>query len=611
MSLSNDLVSQFVKATKDTTKKETESTVNGTTVVVNGRLFVKLDGSDLLTPVSKTTDAKPDERVTVTIKNHSATITGNISSPAARSGDVQEIGSKISEFEVIMAYKVSTEDLEATNATIQSLIAKLARIEKLEVVSADIEELSAIFANLTYVNAEEMSVIMAIIETLEAKFGKFTDISTEDLEALNAEIHTLRGHTADFTYVSADVLSAVKANINDLYATKLSADSADMKYANIDFSNIGKAAIEHFYATSGLIKDLVVGDQTISGELVGVTIKGDLIEGNTIKADKLVVKGSDGLYYKLNFEGGTFTDGEQVPTDSLHGSIITAQSITAEKISVKDLVAFDATIGGFNITEDAIYSGVKETVDNTTRGIYLDSTGQLAIGDSSSYVKYYKDAEGHYKLAIAAESIILSTTGMDIVEVTDDAKAAADTAQTSADDALRRVTETESTIALLVDSINSLVRNGETGSLIKQDASGLYYFDISGLEESISDNAADLSELEGVVLDAEGKIDVLQTTADALAARTEYVRSFTNDNDQPCLELGEGDSSFKVLITNTEIQFKDGTTVPAYISNKKLMINQAEVREELQFANDACNGKWLWRQRNNGNLGLTWKEMDD
>lgn len=31
-----------------------------------------------------------------------------------------------------------------------------------------------------------------------------------------------------------------------------------------------------------------------------VTIKGDLIEGNTIVADKLVMKGDDGLFYKLN-----------------------------------------------------------------------------------------------------------------------------------------------------------------------------------------------------------------------------------------------------------------------------------------------------------------------
>ena len=83
----------------------------------------------------------------------------------------------------------------------------------------------------------------------------------------------------------------------------MSATDADIKYANIDFTNIGKAAMEYFYSASGLIKDVIVGDQKITGHLIGVTISGDLIEGNTIVAEKLVIRGEDGLYYKLNSNG--------------------------------------------------------------------------------------------------------------------------------------------------------------------------------------------------------------------------------------------------------------------------------------------------------------------
>ena len=127
------------------------------------------------------------------------------------------------------------------------------------------------------------------------------------------------------------------------------------KYANIDFSNIGKAAMEYFYSQSGLIENIVVSDGTITGNLIGVTIKGDLLEGNTVVADKLVIKGSDGLYYKLNTDGVKI-EAEQTEYNSLNGSIITAKSITATKISVDDLVAFDATIGGFNISNDLLYT---------------------------------------------------------------------------------------------------------------------------------------------------------------------------------------------------------------------------------------------------------------
>lgn len=400
MSLSSDLISQFVKATNDTSKTKTAATVYGT-VVYDGKPYVKLDGSDLLTPVATTTDVKDGERVTVLIKDHTATVTGNLTSPAARTDDVKEVAKQITELEVVMAHKVTAEDIEAITATIESLRAKTAVLDNMEAVNAEIDKLESSLIDADHLTATDIEAINAQIENLEVIFGEFTDISTEDLEAINADIKRLKAYTAEFTYVSAEVLEAYKAYIDDLNAKKLSVEDADIRYANIDFSNIGTAAIEYFYAKSGLIEDVVVGDGTITGNLVGVTIKGDLIEGGTIIADKLVIKGDDGLYYKLNTDGVT-TEAEQTDYNSLNGSIITAKSITATKISVKDLVAFDATIGGFFITDKAIYSGAKTSADNTTLGVYMDSDGQLAVGDANNFIKYYRDTDGSYKLAISA-----------------------------------------------------------------------------------------------------------------------------------------------------------------------------------------------------------------
>ena len=73
----------------------------------------------------------------------------------------------------------------------------------------------------------------------------------------------------------------------------------------------------------------------------------------------------------------------------MNGQVIAAKSITATKIDVKDLVAFGATIGGFHIINDAIYSGVKESIDNTTKGVYLDKDGQFCLGDDKFFFKYY------------------------------------------------------------------------------------------------------------------------------------------------------------------------------------------------------------------------------
>ncbi len=257
------------------------------------------------------------------------------------------------------------------------------------------------------------------VQTTSKESSKVKGDIEADMTAITARIHHLQATMVTVDYIDANFatiteLNAVKATIQELDVEKLSATEADLKYANIDFANIGTAAIENFFAKSGLIENLVVGDTTVTGELVGVTIKGALIEGGTVVADKLVVKGADGLYYKLNVDGES-VETEQTEYNSLNGSVITAKSITATKIAVDDLVAFDATIGGFRITDNAIFSGVKESADNTTRGVYLDSTGQMAIGDGRNFLKFfYDETEQQWKLCISANSIAVGASGADV-----------------------------------------------------------------------------------------------------------------------------------------------------------------------------------------------------
>ena len=354
MGLSPELISQFTELTnnKDRTKKET--TVYGKIVDYGGKNYVQLDGSELLTPIITTVEAKPGDRVTVLLKNHTATVTGNLTSPAAQTETV----------------KVVVKDIENVN----EVLANVVTTDKLDVINAKISTLETNDATIN----NTLTANQASIENLEA-----ADVTIKgDLSANQASISELKAANVEIN----GTLTAQSASISDLQTNKLSAEDIEGKYANIDFSNIGKAAMEYFYANSGLIENVVVGDGTITGNLVGVTITGDLIRGNTVKAEKLVIKGTDGLYYKLNTDG-VKTEAEQTDGNSLNGSVITAKSITASKISVDDLVAFDATIGGFNITSSCLYSGVKESINNTTSGIYMDKDGQMALGDGNNFIR--------------------------------------------------------------------------------------------------------------------------------------------------------------------------------------------------------------------------------
>ena len=422
MELSSELISQFVKITRDEPKPSNGKTVTGTATLYGGKIYVQLDGSDQLTPVlSSTAGVKDGDRVTVLIKDHSATVTGNTSSPSAGQGDIEdakeEIGNKISEVEILIADKVDTIEFNAEKARIDELVAENVTIKgSLDAANAKIENLEAdnvvINGDLEAANAEieNLKVTKLDVEIADIKYA-----TVEDLEVTNANIHNLEADYGSFKDLTTEKFSAIDATIENLDAEKISADEAELMFANIDFANIGSAAIENFFAKSGMIGDLVVGDGTITGTLIGVTIKGDLIEGGTVVADKLVIKGNDGLYYKLNTDGEK-VGAEQTEYNSLNGSIITAKSITAEKVNVKDLVAFGATIGGFKIDDDSLYSGVKNSVHNTTRGIYMGSDGQMAVGDSSNFLKFYKDADGTWKLVISASQIKFGAGGKDIDE---------------------------------------------------------------------------------------------------------------------------------------------------------------------------------------------------
>ena len=115
MSLPSNLVSEFVRITNDSKKTKAETTVYGTIVKDGDTTYAKLDGSNVLTPVSTTADTQHGERVTVLIKNHTATVTGNISSPAARTDDVQQLGGNVKNItEDTATLKTSVEDASKT-----------------------------------------------------------------------------------------------------------------------------------------------------------------------------------------------------------------------------------------------------------------------------------------------------------------------------------------------------------------------------------------------------------------------------------------------------------------------------------------------------------------
>lgn len=397
MALSKNLISDFVKATTDDKKTAEETTLYGTIVEYNGSKYVRLDGSDMLTPYTATVAAKAGERVRVSVGKHSATVTGNVSSPAARTGDVEELGQKVDTFDAVVANKATIKDLEVERARVDDLVADNVVIKnQLTADSAEIKDLKAdnvdIKGKLTARDAE--------IENLKA--------NKIDAEVVSANYATIKNLEA--TQASVKELSANKANVTDLTAAtgridnlesknietdKLIAGKADIDLANVNNAWINKGVLKDGSIGSaaiheGAVTNAKIADATIEAAKIK-SINADSIVAGTIKTERLIITGPDGrdsIVKAINIANGV-SEAE-----------VNGQKIQAASIDVVDLSAFQAKIAQFDMSQNAIYSG-KLAINDPTSGVYISTTG-LGLGDGAltskkeSPIQMY--ADGVFKL---------------------------------------------------------------------------------------------------------------------------------------------------------------------------------------------------------------------
>lgn len=419
MSLSNDLISQFVKVTNDKTETKTETTVYGTTKEYEGKMYVQIDGSDLLTPVQSTAAVVPDERVTVMIKNHSATITGNISSPAARVDDVSDISDavdKIEEFEILIGDKIDVTALNAVNARIDQLAAEDVTIKgALNAATADIEELQADVVEINgKLTANEADITKLKTDKLDANIAEITFATIESLEATDANFHNLEATYALFANTTTNKLAANEASIEKLEADALTTDMLDARYATIEALDVEKGRITDLEAGVADIDTLIFGSATgstiqtsfanaVIAQLGDAQIKSAMID--SVSADKITagdiitnnvqVMSKDGKLL-ISDETMQISDGTRVRVQigkdaagdysiniwDANGNLMFSEGGITDKaiknaIIRNDMVSDTANIAAHKLDIDSLFeeiNGSSNTIKSTQ--IYLDDQKQ-------------------------------------------------------------------------------------------------------------------------------------------------------------------------------------------------------------------------------------------
>ena len=374
MGLSYDLISEFVKITNDKKENTKEETVYATVVSGTGGKYVRIDGSDLLTPMDTTTNIEDGERVTLMIKDHKAIVTGNVTNPSASTSKVDKVtnsvnslSDRVGTFELVVADKVSTNELEAYKATIEVLIAEKATIEDLNATNAKVENLEAKNAEIENLVAEK-----ATIEDLEAVNATIENLKVKDAEIENAVVENLKATTADIKILNADfaqIKTLVNGNLTsdnilsfNLTSEKVTVDDAFIKDAMIDTISAGKI-------NAGKINTNSV---SIGSEDGGMLITGSTQQFTDKNGNVRIQIGKDA--------SGDFTfilygeDGQ--------GQLINQNGITASAIGdgliVNDMVSDNAAISGGKLDISSVITEINGDNSTTIQSskIYLNDQAQ-------------------------------------------------------------------------------------------------------------------------------------------------------------------------------------------------------------------------------------------
>lgn len=244
---------------------------------------------------------------------------------------------------------------------------------------------------------------------------------------------------------------------------------------------------------------------------------------------------------------------------------------------------------------------------------FFSTTGTFdgAISDTENYPFFQISISGGISVDVSFCALKVETGNKatdwtpdprDLQEGIGNAQTAADNAQAAADSTESRVSVAESTIEFLTNAIATLVVDENGESMMTQTPDG-WRFDMSSINTQLNDAKDQLNNLAGTMTQVDETIQNLNGLANDLSQKTAYITMTTDDNGDPCIELGKSDNDFKVRITNTSIDFMEGSSRIAYLSNRSLYIEKAIIKDELQIGEGSG---YVWKKRSNGHMGLRW-----
>ena len=545
------------------------------------------NAKELAESAQATVEAAQEQAAQATQEAQAAQNAANEAKTAAQNAQAEADNAKAAATTAQSVADKAKADLEAAEADLATVSSRVGATEA---------EIAAAQQAVTEAKAaadKAQADVDGAVQKAEAAQSKADTAAQNATNAQNAANEALNKAT-----IAQQVAEEAKGNVE---AAQKTADEA-------------KEAAEAAQSTADTAKANATAAQTKADEAAATALAAqnaaDEAERKMIQAEADLAEAQQNLIDVTNRVGATEEEVEAAKADVLAAQQAAAQAKTNAEAaqSIANTAKENAEAAQSAATQ------AKEAADNAQQAAdeakaaadkAQEDVNALEIRVTSAETSIKQNAAA-IELRATKEEIIETLGGYYSKEETDSAiemnsesiRMEVSEVKTTADSTESRVTVNETLLQQLSDCISMLVTDGNGASLMTQTENG-WTFSMQQTNDTMFGLSSSMEELIKQTGSTEAAVAALQSAITDLGDLANYVK-ITTDGSQPCIELGTGNSDFKLKITNTDIRFMEGSTTVAYISNQALFIEKANINELQQ-------GNWVWKQRSNGNYGLQWK----
>ena len=545
MSVDRNLLSEFAKITNDT-QANTQTQLYGTVVTQGDKKYVKMDGSDIITPIISTTDIKDGERVMVSINNHIATVTGNITNPSAGGDRVSYTEGKVNEFDYLFAGNITAGNIAAGSITSDKILAGSITTDKLMAESIIADKIAA--------DAIESKHIKA--DAIEAEHIKAGAITADKIDAGIITSDHIASGTITADKIATGTITAGSGIIAEgaIGSAQISSlDVAKLESGTIDTSKIYIAGADGHLQLKGnrlqvfdglgnsAVERVSVGDVNGDGSKFGLRVRG--ADGETILLDENGVTSegiTDGSITNNKISDNANIDGAKLNINSVVSKINEdgTETIQGTKIEVNGTTLNTklSTITTKQTEDSERISQAQSQITANTNAIKLKVDEQTYTTDKKDMTS--KLEKNTSEISTMKGQIALKVEQTDIENAKSEMEEVIDT----------KVNSAKSEIKITTDAIKQNVSNLTQTVSTKADGST-----VSSLNSKVSSLETSVNGISGKVTSLEKTTTTLGTQVDAANTTANNAQNTANINKSNITDLQGEVSTVKNNVASLEV----------------------------------------------------------